>query len=150
VIVTQEVRDLGVDKRTQGGLLAEAAFVPHAPAWTGSLGYDYAFRFGNGDDLSPGVKMQASSGMYLSPDFIASGYYGGYAWIDADLAYHHKAFSVTAWVHNIGNTAVYTGDFRYPFSLSEKAPFSLGGDPSTFYADIRPPRTFGLTLKADF
>jgi iron complex outermembrane recepter protein len=124
--------------------------LPHAPAWTGSLGYDYAFRFGNGDDLSPGVKMQASSGMYLSPDFITSGYNGGYAWFDTDLAYHHKAFTATAWVHNIGNTAVYTGGFRYPFSLSEKAPFPLEGDPSTFYADIRPPRTFGLTLKADF
>jgi hypothetical protein len=70
--------------------------------------------------------------------------------VDADLAYHHKFFTVTAWVRNIGNTAVYSGGYRYPFSLSEKAPAFLGGDPSTFYADIRPPRTFGVTFKADF
>jgi len=124
--------------------------LPHAPTWAGTLGYDYPLQIGNGDTLTPGVNVQVSSSMYLSPDFITSAQQGGYAWFDSDLAYQHRQWTATAWIHNIGDKAVYTGGYRYPFSISEKAPPPVAGDPSTFYADIRPPRTFGVTLKMTF
>jgi len=119
--------------------------LPHAPKWTGSVNYDHPFDLGNGNRLIPGASMRFASGMYLSPDFIRSGYDDGCATFDADLTFDSRhGYSVTAWIRNIGKEAIYSGGFRYPFSL----PSQIGGDPTPFYADIRPPRTYGVTLRA--
>ncbi len=95
-----------------------------------------------------GVTVQYASRQYLTADFIASAEDNGYATVDADLAWTAPGdkFSIEGWIRNATNEAIYTGGFRYPFSL----PAAAGGDPTTVYANIRPPRTFGVTLGAKF
>lgn len=118
--------------------------LPHAPKWTGSVSYTHPIPLPNGDNLIPAASARVASGMFLSPDFIPSARDDGYAVFDASLTYESRlGFSVTAWVRNIGDTAIYSGGYRYPFSL----PAQFGGDPTLFYADIRPPRTFGMTIR---
>lgn len=119
--------------------------LPHAPKWTGSVKYDYPIELSSGDHIIPAASMKFASSMYLSPDYISSAYDDGYAAFDADLTFESRhGFSVTGWVRNIGNQAIYSGGYRYPFSL----PRQIGGDPTLFYADIRPPRTYGITVRA--
>lgn len=121
--------------------------LPHAPSWTGSLSYAHPFQLANGDQIIPGAAAKSASSMFLSPDFIASAEDDGYVVFDANLTYEsQRGFSVTAWVRNIGDEEIYSGGYRYPFSL----PLQFGGDPTLFYADIRPPRTYGVTLRASF
>ena len=119
-----------------------------APKWSGSAGYDHTFDLSNGSHLVAGVTVQYASRQYLTADFIASAEDNGYATVDADLAWTAPGdkFSIEGWIRNATNEAIYTGGFRYPFSL----PAAAGGDPTTVYANIRPPRTFGVTLGAKF
>lgn len=127
--------------------------LPHAPKWTGSVSYSHPIELGNGDRIIPSASMKFASSMWLSPDFIKSAYDDGYATFDADLTYDAKRFSVTLWGRNLTKQAIYSGGFRYPFSVHENAtglpPFAAK-DPTLFYADIRPPRTYGVTLRAKF
>lgn len=118
--------------------------LPHAPKLTGSVSYDHEFQLANGGLVIPRIAVKFASSMYLSPDFIASARDDGYTSLDASLTYDTaRTFSATAWVRNIGNQAIYSGGFRYPFSF----PSQIGGDPTFFTADIRPPRTYGITLR---
>jgi len=63
----------------------------------------------------------------------------GYGKFDASLAYRPPSdrWSVMAFVRNINNAAVYTEGARNPFS-------------PLVYADIQPPRTYGVRLAFDF
>jgi iron complex outermembrane receptor protein len=116
--------------------------LPHAPRWSGSVSYRHEFLLANGDRIVPSAVMRFASAMFLSPDFIPTARDDGYAALDASVTFAHGRFEISAWVRNLTNAVIYTGGFRYPFSFREPT-----GDPTTFYADIRPPRTFGLTLR---
>jgi len=116
-----------------------------APKWTGSVGYQHSFEFGNGSRVVAGVDGQFSSSQYLSPDFIESGRDDGYFTLNADVTLETEAgWSFSIWGKNLTKEAIYTGGGRYPFSRGVAA----GGDPTLFYANIRAPRTYGITLKA--
>lgn len=117
--------------------------LPHAPQWSGSASYGRDFTLENGDRVTPRLDVRFASRMFLSPDFIRSGSDDGYVTLDASLSYAHRGVTLTGWVRNLTNQAIYSGGFRYPFSFHE--PF---GDPTVLYADIRPPRRFGVTLSA--
>ncbi|MDB5692656.1 MAG: hypothetical protein JWO81_1719 [Alphaproteobacteria bacterium] len=119
--------------------------LPHAPRWSGSVSYRREFMLGKGDRIIPSAVMRFASAMFLSPDFISTGRDDGYASFDANVTFAHGPFEISAWMRNITNAVIYTGGFRYPFSFHEPS-----GDPTLFYADIRPPRTFGLTFKTGF
>ncbi|MBN8829774.1 MAG: TonB-dependent receptor [Sphingomonadales bacterium] len=117
-----------------------------APRWVGSASYEHVFELGGGKTLVFGLDGQFSSGQYLSPDFIASGRDDGFLALDSSLTLNLSRVSISAWGRNLTNQAIYTGGFRYPFSKGVAA----GGDPTLFYAIIRPPRTYGVTFKASF
>jgi iron complex outermembrane receptor protein len=119
-----------------------------APKWSGSAGYEHSFRFGNGAELVAGADLQFATSQYLTADFIDSSRDDGFVMVDANLTYLAPGgrWSVQGWVRNITKEAVYTGGFRYPFSF----PAAIGGDPSLAYLNIRPPRTYGVTLRASF
>jgi iron complex outermembrane receptor protein len=104
------------------------------------------FELGEGKTLVFGLDGQFSSSQYLSPDFIESGRDDGFLAIDANLTLNLNKVSITAWGRNLTKEAIYTGGFRYPFSKG----VASGGDPTLFYAIIRPPRTYGVTIKANF
>lgn len=118
-----------------------------APRLSGSASYEHEFLVGAGA-ITPRVSAQFASSQYVSTDFIDSGRDDGYVMFDASLTYRgpQDRFSVQGWIRNIGDEAIYTGGFRYPYSM----PAAAGGDPSLFYAGIRAPRTFGLTLRVEF
>lgn len=118
-----------------------------APKWSGSIGYERAFDLGGGRRLVVGADGQFSSSQFLSPDFIRSGRDDGYFLLSASLTLQLPGgLSLAGWARNIANEAVYTGGFRYAFSRA----VSAGGDPTLFYANIRPPRTYGLSLRARY
>ena len=120
--------------------------LPHAPKWSGAVRYTHPIELGGGHRLEPSASMKFASEMWLSPDFIKSAHDDGYAAFDADLTWRMPSgVSVTGWVRNIGNQVIYSGGYRYPFSFKEPI-----GDPTVFYADIRPPRTYGVTLRYDY
>jgi len=116
-----------------------------APKWTGSAGYQHSFHVGGDSRIVAGVDAQFSSSQYLSPDFIESGRDDGYVTLSADVTYEfNRHFSIGAWGRNLTKQAIYTGGGRFPFSRGVAA----GGDPTLFYATIRAPRTYGLTLRS--
>lgn len=116
-----------------------------APKWTGTVAYQHDFDLANGGRLVPAIESQFASSQYLYPDFVSSGRDDGFVTINADLTYHAPdgRFSASLWGKNLTNQAIYTGGIRYSFS----APVAPQGDPSLFYANIRPPRTYGITLR---
>lgn len=118
-----------------------------APEWTGTAGYDREFEFPGNSTLRASVDAQFSSSQYLSPDFIQSGRDDGYVAVNASMAYvRPDNWVVTLWGRNLGDEEIYTGGGRYAFSRSVAA----GGDPTLFYANIRAPRTYGLTVSKSF
>jgi iron complex outermembrane receptor protein len=115
-----------------------------APELTGSAGYQHSFDVGNGSRIVAGVDAQFSSEQFLSPDFIQAGRDDGYLTFNADLTFHYNDhFSIGVWGRNLSKQEIYTGGGRFPFSRPAPA-----GDPSLFYATIRAPRTYGITLKS--
>lgn len=150
---------VGADPRSTGCVLGVATPAPggstqsvdcsgeplvRAPLWAGSAAYKHVFHIGADYQLSAGADLQFASSQYLTADFIQSGRDDGYVTYNADLELRKgPAWSVRAWGRNLSNHAIYTGGLRYPVTLP-------GGDPTLFYADIRPPRTFGLTLSYHF
>jgi len=117
-----------------------------APKWSGSVSYEHVFELGGDRQLIAGGSAQFAGKQWLTADFIKAGEDNGYVTFDANLTYQAEHWSIQAWGRNLSQQAVYTGGFRYPFS----APRVAGGDPTLFYASIRPPRTYGVTLKAGF
>ncbi len=119
-----------------------------APEWSGTIAYQHGFTLAGGSRIIMGVDSQLASSQYLYPDFVGSGKDDGFATLNADITYRSRGgrYSVTAWGRNLSEEAIYTGGIRYSFS----APVAPQGDPTLFYANIRPPRTFGLTLKVTY
>ena len=95
-----------------------------------------------------GLDSQIASSQYLYPDFVGSGKDDGFATVNADITYRRRGgrYSITAWGRNLSEEAIYTGGIRYSFS----APVTPQGDPTLFYASIRPPRTYGVTIKVTY
>ena len=119
VVVTASRREESVQK---------SSLAVDAPEWSGSAGYARTFGLGNGARLVADVSGQFASRKYLTADFVNSGSDDGYVSFDAALTYHAPSDNreLGAWGRNLGNEAIYTGGFRYPFS----SPVGAGGDPT--------------------
>lgn len=114
--------------------------LPKAPKISGSLGYEHVFDLANGSALTAAARAQYSSAVVLDITYAPTARMGGYTSYDADLTFDapNEVWSLTGWVRNIGNKAIYTGGSLYPFA------------PDTYYSTIRPPRTFGAKLSVKF
>ncbi|PZN35274.1 MAG: hypothetical protein DIU71_00470 [Proteobacteria bacterium] len=118
-----------------------------APEWTGTAGYERTFDLPRHGTLVFGIDAQFSSSQYLSPDFIDSGKDDGYIALNANFGWRlENGVSLTLWGRNLTDEEIYTGGGRYAFSRAVQA----GGDPTLFYANIRAPRTYGVTVRVDF
>jgi len=118
-----------------------------APEWTGTAGYERIFDVGGSSTLRANIDAQFASSQFLSPDFIQSGRDDGYLALNASVAYvRPDNWVFTVWGRNLGNEEIYTGGGRYAFSRAVAA----GGDPTLFYANIRAPRTYGLSIGKSF
>ncbi|MDX9874075.1 MAG: TonB-dependent receptor [Spongiibacteraceae bacterium] len=117
-----------------------------SPEWSGNLTYQHIFNLQNGFDLVFQTTAQFSSDYYLSPDFMRSAIQDDYVTWDASLTLQKESWYMTVWGRNLTEEDIYTGGARYPFASA----LANGGDPSLFYSDIRPPRTYGVSFGMNF
>lgn len=110
--------------------------VTRSPKWSGNAGYTQTFDLQDGR-VNATVDMVFASARWLAADFIPIERAAGYATFDASLAYVAKAgFSLTAFVRNLTDEAVYTG--------AQQAPYS----PGVAVSSVGAARTYGV--RADF
>jgi len=107
-----------------------------APKWAGSIGYSHSMDLGDAGSLTFNGDMQFASGRAATHDFIANTKLPAYQVFNASLTYAVASdkLSVTGFVRNIGNEAVYLGGMQGTFV------------PSYVGMSIAPPRTYGLRL----
>lgn len=118
-----------------------------APEWTGMAGYEHEFGLPNDATLTTALDLQFTSSQYLSPDFIESGRDDGHVTLNVHVTFRTASdWSISVWGRNVSDEEIYTGGGRYAFSRAVEA----GGDPTLFYANIRAPRTYGVSLGKRF
>lgn len=111
--------------------------LPRAPRWSGSVGYVHIFDLSNGGNISIGGDMQFASSRFIGAEYIPALNVSGYARFNAQIGYNHPrgALSISAYIRNIGNEQIPRGG-----SLRD----------GVIYADVSPPRTYGLKLTTQF
>jgi iron complex outermembrane receptor protein len=114
--------------------------VARVPRSTGLLGYDHSFGLPNDGSIDVSGSMKFAASRWIATDFIPSERVGSYTVFDAHADYvaPNSAYSVSAYVRNIGNKVYYTGGLQQPF---------IAG---LFAANIAPPRTFGAQISYTF
>jgi iron complex outermembrane receptor protein len=135
------------------GTIAYAGFIPPAtatsvvvpsgselvndPKWSALFGYEHTFRLDGGSTITVGANTKLS-GKYLLiiGSTVPADYQKSYIMSDANIAYHFAddRYQARLWVKNIENEPVNT--------YGEGAGFNLYG--------IQAPRTYGVTLSANF
>lgn len=120
----------------------------HAPLWSGTADYSHSFDLGSGR-LTATIGVQFASTSFLAIDFIEAERQKAYALADFDLTYKPlgQRWAISAFVHNIANSAVLT--------TIAKSPFVNGADPlagpqGLVVGALRAPRTFGGRIRLNF
>jgi iron complex outermembrane receptor protein len=111
--------------------------VSRTPQWSGGTGFSQEVGLPTGKLIGRATVSFATS-RYLGTDFIPIEHVNGYAKLDLSTTYRPTAnnWSITGFVRNVNNAAVYTEAAKNPFS-------------SLVYADIQPPRTYGARISFD-
>lgn len=114
--------------------------LPRAQEWVASLDYDHTFNLANGASLNAAAGAKYGSERWLGFEFVEPQRADAYEIFDFDLTYLDAGgrWSIAAFVHNIGDEAVYTGGSVQGFA------------PPLVYATIGPPRTYGATFRYSF
>jgi iron complex outermembrane receptor protein len=121
------------------GYSCAGAALPRAPEWTLRGGWTHEFELSSGATFITDIDAQYSSSYKLDLTKVAFLTQSPYALLNAQLTYRSpdRQVTVTAWMRNITNRAVYNDARRY-------------GSTNFAGGDIRPPRTFGASLKYSF
>lgn len=111
-----------------------------APLWSGTASFQHDFDMGTMGTLQANVRTHFSSSYWLDVDYVPTERVSGYTRSDIDFTYRPAAgkWSVSAYVRNIENGAVYSGGVEHPF---------VSG---VTMATILPPRTFGGRFTINF
>lgn len=114
--------------------------LPRAPKWTASLAYEHTFHLPGGANLNAGLTGQYASERWLGFEFVQNQRAAAYETFDVDLTYvsANSKWSISGFVHNVTDEAVYTGGAVQAFA------------PPLVYATIGPPRTYGARLRFNF
>lgn len=114
--------------------------VTRAPKWSGNASYAHQFVLGDGSKIDAQASMTFASSRWLAPEFVPVERGEGYVTVDANISYTlaNTDLSITAFVRNLTNEAVYTGAIQSPFI------------PGIVGANIAPPRTYGVRVKFGF
>ncbi|MGR4863117.1 TonB-dependent receptor [Caulobacter sp. LARHSG274] len=112
----------------------------NAPRWSGRVGYQHTQDLGASGEIVFNIDTQFSSSYYFLSDFTSGSRADGYTRTAADVTWKApgKAFSVTLYVKNIENQAVYTGGSISPVLPALVFPF------------ISAPRTYGARVRYAF
>jgi iron complex outermembrane receptor protein len=110
-----------------------------APKWSGNAGYTQIFHLYGGNALEASVDLASASKRWLGPDFVSVERADAYVTFDASLTYRaERGISLTAFVRNLTNEAVYTGAIQSPFS------------PGVVASSVGAPRTYGARAEFRF
>lgn len=118
--------------------------VPRTPRWAGTAGYSHVFELSGDSNLTFATDAQFASARWLDNSYLPNGRAAGYAVFNAQLTFSApaKAWSVTAFVDNITNEAVYTGGSQIGFNAPNGFRY--------YTATIQPPRFYGVRAKVNF
>ncbi|MBB6250126.1 TonB-dependent receptor [Nitrospirillum iridis] len=108
----------------------------NAPRWTANIGYEHEFAFADGSGLTAAADVYLSASYYTAYDYLAEQVQGGYHMTNLRLTYNaaNDRWSVTGYVNNVENQAVVNTSYQ---------PNQAFGNGLNF-ANIRPPRTYGV------
>ena len=111
--------------------------VVNDPKWSALLGYEHTWRLSNNSSLTFGANTKLSAKyLLIVASKLPSDTQGGYAMTDANLAYHwsDNKYTIRLWAKNLENVPVNVYGEGLGFQLY----------------DVEPPRTYGVTLTANF
>ena len=115
-----------------------------AAEWTGRVAFNHAQPLPGGSELVFNVQSRFSSSYFLSTDYTDVTSFGGFFTSDASLTWNSASeqLSLTAFVKNIEDEAIYTG-------ATQSTAFGSLAMPGAV-ALISPPRTYGLRARVSF
>ena len=107
--------------------------VSRSPEWSASLSYQHTFSLPGGNALTPMLSAQYIASRWLAIDFTSNEHAPSAVTADASLLFTpaQGKWSVTAFVRNMTNRAVYTGAVQNFFI------------PDLIAGTLDPPRTYG-------
>lgn len=106
--------------------------LPYAPQWTFAALLRYTFLVGSGDTVTPLVGFTYQGSQWMSPvEEYPIDYEPAYGLVNAQLAYNHGPYAVTAYIKN----------------LTDKT-YVSGQSPPNYF--IGPPRQYGIRVAVKF
>ncbi len=114
--------------------------MPRTPEWLVNLGYEHRFDLPNGGSITPSAHTTWSAAYWLAIDYVPNERQPSYWMHDLDVTYAAPGgkWSLAAYVHNVGNEAVFTDAYLQPFTTGIS------------YSVLRAPRTWGVRLSAKY
>ena len=130
--------------RPTGGFVVDCSGKPlsQAPKYSGSLGFLQTFGLTSGATLTAGLSTHYETESLASQtmDYVAALQQGAWAMTDVTLTYEglDGRWKVQAFVNNVADKAVKTNGASQPTT------------PSVYFANVLPPRTYGVRLGVRF
>ena len=114
--------------------------LPRAPRFSGTASYQHDFDLAGGAVVTADADLNFATHRYLAVDYLPVENAPGYVRENASLTFTpaSKRWSVTGFVRNISNKAVYVGGVEAALS------------PGIFYSNVDAPRTFGGRVNFNF
>jgi iron complex outermembrane receptor protein len=114
------------------------------PEWAGTAGYEHAFDFSSGAQLTVGADMQYASERWLDFNYLPNGEADSYQVFNVQVGYRdsNDRWSITAYINNIDDEVVYTSGSSVP----QLAPNGY----RMYAANVMAPRMYGLRAKVNF
>lgn len=115
--------------------------LPRAPRWSGNASYEHAFELAGGNRLTLGASMDFASSRALGINYVSNEQAGSFVRFNAQAGYAFgtdQRFNITAYIRNITNEEI-------PIAGNQ-----AGLTPNLIYAQVAPPRTFGVSLRMGF
>ena len=114
------------------------------PKWSGSIGYLQTIAIGD-SELALDFNAQFASKRWLDTSYTFNARADAYAVLNAEVRFSPpgREWTVSGFVNNITNEAVYTGGYTYAGAVA------ANGSPYVV-AQIQPPRMYGIRLKYHF
>ncbi len=112
--------------------------MPRSPKLSLQADYSHTFTLPGGATLTPGIAAQHSSAYWTAVDYNPLQRQQSFTMYDADITFQpaSKKWSAALWGRNLGNEDVWQNSFVHPSGVAFNA--------------LRPPRTYGLRINANF
>jgi iron complex outermembrane receptor protein len=129
---------------SNGGFIIDCSGKPlsQAPKYSATAGFLQSFGLANSGTLTAGISThyETSSLASQTMDYVAALQQGAWAMTDLTLTYNgsDERWNVQAFVNNVADRAVKTNGASQPTT------------PTVFFANILPPRTYGVRLGVRF